>query len=106
LRAILAVLCFVTASSAAWAACPLGTYEWVDGFGNKICKNFGDGGTRSVQGSTRNCPAGTRLAVDDYGTKICKSFSDDQKFYDTSKGCPPGTHDWVDSFGNKTCKRF
>lgn len=105
MRGILLALC-VTCPSLVWAACPIGSHDWTDSFGNKICKSFGSGETRSVAGSTENCPAGTHPWVDSYGTKICKSFDGAQKLYDTSKGCPPGTHDWVDSYGNKTCKGF
>ena len=88
------------------AACPTGTYEWVDQWGNPICKSFDTGQTRSIQGTIKNCPTGTYQWVDEWGNQICKSFGGNQRYYDTSKGCPVGTYEWVDNWGNKICKPF
>ena len=93
-------------SSGAEAACPIGSFPSVDNFGNQICKGFGSGDTRTLQGTTNQCPPGTHFDVDTYGNKVCKSFSNGQEFHDTSKGCPIGSFPSVDKYGNKVCKRF
>lgn len=88
------------------ASCPIGTYEWVDNWGNKICKKFGSNRTTNIQGSTTRCPAGTHQWVDNWGNTVCKEFNSEKKYYDTSKGCPVGSYEWVDEWGNKVCKSF
>jgi hypothetical protein len=90
----------------AQAACPTGSYPWMDNWGNQICKTFNTGETRSIQGSTSRCPAGSYPWVDNWGNQICQSFQDRQPYYDTSKGCPIGTYQWVDNWGNQVCRRF
>lgn len=101
-----AIALIVSLPVAALADCPTGSYEWVDGWGNKICKSFDSGATRSVEGSTSNCPTGTYAWVDKWGNSICKSSSSGQEFHDTSKGCPTGTYEWTDNWGNAVCKKF
>jgi len=103
--ALLGVL-IVFPATPSHAACPVGTYEWVDNWGNRICKSFGTGETRSIEGNLSRCPVGTYPWVDSWGNSVCQSFGGGQRFYDTSKGCPVGTYEWVDNWGNKICKRF
>ena len=98
----LAVVCPTLAS----AACPLGSYDAFDNYGNKICKNFNGGGTNSIQGSTDNCLIGTHPWVDTYGNKICQSNDNKQQYYDTSKGCPIGMLPAFDMYGKPVCKKF
>ena len=88
------------------ASCPIGSYEWIDSWGNKICKDFDFGDTKSIEGSTDNCPTGTYSWIDSWGNKICKSFDTEEEYHDTSKGCPAGTYQWIDDWGNKVCKSF
>lgn len=102
---LVGVLAFA-AAFAAIAACPVGSYPWIDQWGNQICKRFDSGQTTTIQGSTQNCPTGTHPWVDEWGNAICKSFQGNQQYYDTSKGCPAGTYPWVDDWGNRVCKRF
>ena len=90
----------------AFAACPLGSYPWVDSWGNNICKSFGSGATRSTEGSLDNCPTGSYPWTDSWGNRICRAFGGGGDSYDTSKGCPTGFYSWTDSWGNATCKRF
>ena len=90
----------------ALADCPTGSYDWVDDWGNKICKSFDSGATQSIEGGTDNCPTGTYAWSDSWGNSICKSFSSGQEFHDTSKGCPTGTYQWTDNWGNPVCKKF
>jgi hypothetical protein len=90
----------------AWAACPPGTFPFIDTFGNNICKSFDGGATRSIEGNTRNCPPGTLPAMDRYGNNVCQSIQNGQRFYDTSRGCPAGTIPWVDTYGNDVCRRM
>jgi len=98
---------FILASGPALAIqCPIGSYEWIDSWGNAICKSFGNEGTQSIEGSTTNCPTGTYKWVDNWGNSICKSFNGGNEYIDTSKGCPVGYYQWVDSWGNQVCKAF
>lgn len=97
---------FIGVANTANAMCPTGSYPWTDSWGNKICKSFGSGATRSIEGGINNCPTGTHRWNDQWGNPICKSFSGNQQFYDTSDGCPIGTHPWTDSWGNPVCKSF
>lgn len=32
------------------AGCPIGAYEWIDAWRNRICKSFDGGSTRSIEG--------------------------------------------------------
>ncbi len=98
------ILCLMMIGSAN-AACPIGTYEWVDKWGNRICKSFSSGKTNSIQGNTKNCPTGTYQSIDEWGNTICRSFRGNQKYYDTSKDCPIGSYEWVDEWGNSICKK-
>jgi hypothetical protein len=93
-------------TSRADAQCPVGTYPSVDSWGNRICKSFDGGGTRSIEGNLNNCPVGTHPGIDSWGNRMCQSSDSPQKFNDTSKGCPLGTYPWVDSSGNSVCKSF
>jgi hypothetical protein len=102
---LLAVAFFCAWSGAALAQCPVGSFPWVDSWGNQICRSF-DGGTATIEGSLDNCPTGTHPWVDSWGNRICKSFGMGSQYYDTSGGCPVGTYEWTDSWGNEICKRF
>ena len=106
MRQILLVFILVLLAASASEACPVGSYEWVDMWGNKICKTFNTGQTRSIEGNTQRCPFGTYPWVDEWGNKICKSFQGKQQYYDTSKGCPMGTYQWIDNWGNPVCRKF
>ena len=86
--------------------CPIGSYAWVDNWGNQICKRFNGGSTSVIEGSRQNCPTGSHPWVDNWGNSICKSFSGNQQYYDTSRGCPTGSFEWVDNWGNAVCKFF
>ena len=88
------------------AACPVGSYEWVDNWGNRICKRFDTGQPATVEGTLSQCPVGTHPWVDSWGNRVCQSFNDRQRYYDTSRGCPVGSYEWVDKWGNKVCKFF
>ena len=57
----------------ALATCPTGSYEWVDSWGNRICKTFDTGETRTIDGSTKDCPTGTYRWMDPGGSPICKT---------------------------------
>jgi len=92
--------------SDARAACPIGSYPWVDNWGNRVCKSFSSGQNTTTQGSLSQCPAGSHPWVDEWGNRICQSFNEGTRYYDTSKGCPIGTYSWVDNWGNKICKPF
>ena len=104
--AAIALLVVTVNAAPALAGCPTGTYEWVDDWGNRICKSFDTGDTRTIEGSTKNCPTGTYRWIDSWGNPICKAYQGDAQYYDTSKGCPTGTYQWVDEWGHKVCKRF
>jgi hypothetical protein len=93
-------------SHEACAACPIGSYPWVDKWGTSVCKSFGSGQNTVTQGSLSDCPAGSHPWVDKWGTRICQSFDGGTPYYDTSKSCPTGTHNWVDKWGNQICKPF
>ncbi len=99
----LSVLLFPTLAT---ALCPPGTYDWVDTYGNKICKSFDTGATRSIAGTAGSCPIGMYPWVDTYGNKVCKSHESGQEFHGTSRGCQIGSHPGVDTYGNKICQRF
>ena len=53
--------------SGAEAACPVGSYPWVDEWGNHICKRFGSGGTSTIEGSSGRCPTGSYPWRDSWG---------------------------------------
>lgn len=86
--------------------CSVGSYQWVDNWGNKICKRYFSDDVTAIQGSTDNCPTGTYLWVDNWGNKVCQSFDTQQQYHDTSNGCPIGSYEWPDDWGNRTCKNF
>ncbi|HEX2858585.1 MAG TPA: hypothetical protein VHP58_00010 [Alphaproteobacteria bacterium] len=86
--------------------CSVGTYPWTDEWGNKICKSFTDGETRSVQVKDGDCPIGSHPSMDKWGNKTCDSFTKKETYYDTSKGCPIGMHPSVDKWGNPACTPF
>lgn len=88
------------------AACPVGSYPWVDNWRNRICKTFDTGQPSSIEGNLSRCPVGTYPWVDNWGTRVCQSFDERQRFYAPSRGCPVGSYEWVDSWGNKVCKSF
>jgi len=106
MRQILLAFTVVLLAASAGEACPPGSYNWVDMWGNQICKTFDTGQTRSMEGNIQSYPPGTQPWVDEYGNKTCKSFQGGQQYYDTSKGCPMGTYQWLDNFGNQVCKKF
>ena len=73
LTALVAVLSFTApVAREAHAACPIGSYPWVDKWGTRICQSF-DGGTRYYD-TSKGCPTGTHNWVDNWGNKICKAF--------------------------------
>jgi hypothetical protein len=41
--------------------CPIGSYLWVDNWGNQICKGFGTGQTTTIQGDLETCPSSNLL---------------------------------------------
>ena len=55
---LLALSCY----GAAAIECPVGSYPWVDNWGNQICRRFGDGSTATIQPSTPGCPTGSVMA--------------------------------------------
>jgi len=99
-------LVVVTFHSGFAQQCPVGSYLWVDNWGNRICKRFDTGETTTVEGNIENCFPGTYPWVDEWGSRICKGFKSGQQYYDTSKGCPIGTYQWIDNWGNPVCVRF
>lgn len=104
---IAAIICIVMlAVSAAEAACPTGSYSWVDLWGNKICKRFDSGNTVTIEGTLDKCPVGSYPWTDSWGNRVCRSFNSGSDSYDTSRGCPVGSYPWVDSWGNRVCKSF
>ncbi len=107
MKVLLTFLLLATVASSAFGQeCPVGSYPWVDAWGNRICKSFDTGRTTTIEGDLKNCPTGTYPWSDEWGNRICKSFEGGQKFYDTSKGWPVGTYPWVDGWGNRVCKKF
>lgn len=88
------------------AACPTGSYPWVDEWGNNICKRFGSGSTSTIEGNLDRCPTGSYPWTDSWGNRVCRSFGSGSDSYDTSHGCPTGFYPWVDSWGNRVCKSF
>ena len=99
---IIAILFFILAAPA--FACPPGQYQWIDNWGNTVCKEFKSGRIRSIEGSPDNCPTGTHQWVDKWGNKVCKDFGSSRSYYDTSNGCPTGSFEWIDNWGNQICK--
>ncbi len=106
MRQILLAFIVVLLVASASIACPVGSFEWLDRWGNRICKTFDTGQTKSIEGNTQSCPTGTHPWVDKWGNPICKSFQGGQQYYDTSKGCPIGTYQWIDNWGNQICKKL
>jgi len=105
-----ALLFGLLSPSALSEQCPTGSYQTVDQWGNKICKEFGSGGaTKSIEGRINQCPTGTYSTVDSWGNRVCKEMKGDgrgKEYHDTSRGCPVGSYQTVDQWGNKVCKRF
>lgn len=99
-------LVYLLMAGSSHAGCPIGTHEWIDGWGNKICKSSNIGGTRSIQGRTRNCPVGTHAWLDSRGKAICRSSQGYQKNNNTSKLCPTGSYKSIDKWGNSICKKY
>ena len=104
-------LMWVVAAPASAQQCPIGSYPWVDSWGNSTCKRHGDGSTATTQvprGMT--CPMGSYPTVDNWGNNICRTHSTSNQprtdYYDTSRGCPAGTYQSIDKWGNNVCKRF
>jgi hypothetical protein len=93
-------------SAAAEAACPTGTYPWVDSWGNRTCRSFSDNQDRTTQSGPTGCPNGSYPWVDSWGNRICQSFDSRSRYYDTSQRCPVGSFPWADQWGNRTCKFF
>lgn len=98
-------------SPAASQQCPVGSYPWVDSWGNSICRRHSDGSTATTEvPRNQTCPTGAFPWVDSWGNRICRTHGDAEgrrtDYYDTSKGCPVGTHQTVDGYGNPVCKRF
>lgn len=91
------------------ANCPVGTYQWTDGWGNPTCRSFSSQQdvVTGVNPAT-GVPNGAMPSVDPWGNPTARGTSStaESTYYDTSGGCPVGTYQWVDSWGNPTCKRF
>jgi hypothetical protein len=109
MRALFLVISLIlVASNAAWAInCPIGSFPWVDNWGNQVCQRFGGGGaaiTQTPQGA--ECPNGSYPWTDNWGNRICRSFNGGTDYYDTSHGCPTGFAPWVDQWGNPVCRRM
>lgn len=98
------VLFYTLAVATPGQACPIGSYEWVDSWGNSVCKRLDDDSTATVKNPSgpSGCPIGRYLWVDSWGNRVCRG--DDGDAYDTSRGCPIGSYPWVDSWGNRTCR--
>jgi hypothetical protein len=101
-----ALLTFGSVAAANAQQCPIGSFAWVDNWGNQICKSFDSGQATAIEGNLQNCPIGTHPWVDNWGNQICQSFNGGQQYYDTSQGCPVGTYQWMDSWGNQVCRQF
>lgn len=108
---LVGLLTTLAAPAFAQQQCPIGSYPWVDSWGNQTCKRHGDGSTATTQAPRgMTCPTGSFPWVDSWGNKICRTHDTPSKprtdYYDTSKGCPVGTYQSVDSWGNNVCKKF
>jgi hypothetical protein len=106
MKTILVVVLSLLALPADAGQCPVGTYPWVDRWGNRVCKRFWDGGIAAIEGKGGECPAGTHPWVDSWGNRTCRAFDGGRQYYDISEGCPTGTYRWTDSWGNGICRRF
>ncbi len=104
--AVLTILLIGVTAKTSEATCPVGSYPWVDNWGNRICKSFDTGQPQSTEGSLSRCPVGSHPWVDAWGNRVCQSFDQSQRYYDTSRGCPVGSYEWIDKWGNRTCKFF
>src|SRR5207249_6026137 len=74
-------------------ACPIGSYPWVDSWGNSICKRFDDDSTATVRRNPNGpsgCPVGSYPWVDSWGNRVCRG--EDGNAYDTSHGGPIGSY--------------
>jgi hypothetical protein len=97
--------------SQAQTQCPIGTYAWVDSWGNQTCRRFSDGSdavTRTPPNAS--CPNGSYPWTDSWGNRICRSYQQPNRpqtdYYDTSRGCPIGMYEWRDNWGNRVCRRY
>lgn len=100
------VLVLLLQCSTAFANCPVGSYVWADEWGNKICKAYNGGRTKTIEGSVTKCPTGTYPWSDEWGNRICKAYDGGREWHDTSKGCPTGSYQRVDEWGNRICKKY
>lgn len=102
---VFVLFCLLTSvTPAAAQMCPLGTFPWVDAWGNRVCQRFGGGGAATIEGGVDRCPAGSAPWVDTWGNRICRGSGGDG--YDTSRGCPLESFPWVDLWGNNICRRW
>jgi len=72
-----AVILIMCSGSAVHAACPIGSFPWMDSWGNPICKSFSTGATQTITpapGSVGGCPVGSHPWVDAWGNPVCQSF--------------------------------
>ena len=109
LRALLSLAVFLTALALpaprpASAECPGGTFPWVDGSGNRICRAFDSGQIRTFDGSLIPCPSGAYPLVDSWGNRVCAAFDRNERYQDSPRGCPLGTSGGTDQWGNPVCK--
>ncbi len=95
-----------SANSSQPLKCNAGDYPWTDEWGNRICKSFENGNTRSVEVKSGECPIGSHPSMDKWGNKTCDSFTKNETYYDTSKGCPVGMHPGMDKWGTPSCVPF
>ena len=96
-------------SAAAQMQCPVGTYQWVDGWGNNTCRSFQSQRDVVTQANpATGMPNGAMPTVDAWGnqTSTGSGSTSGTTYYNTSRGCPTGTFPWTDSWGNPTCKHF
>ena len=52
--------------------CPIGSYPWIDEWGNKICKTYQ--GDQQYYDTSKSCPIGTYPWVDQWGNRACEKF--------------------------------
>lgn len=97
---------FVGAGQASAQVCPVGTYQWVDAWGNQTCRDMQSQQDVRTNAAPRSaCPIGSVPSVDQWGNRTCNGSGSTAgtTYYDTSHGCPVGFHQWVDAWGNPTC---
>ena len=105
-RFLIAGLMLVVGHTASAMDCPIGSYPWVDNWGNQTCQRPGGGTALTHTPPGAQCPTGSYPWTDSWGNQVCKSFGAGPTYYDTSRGCPTGFAPWVDNWGNPICRRM